>query len=147
MTRGSSLSDPKVIERINRDFVPLEFNVTRGFPEQFPGLKLWEKAYERKFKSLLGFTTTVILSPDGQRPLGTAGMGYKWQFDSSASYRPDKYLLFLDQSLARFQSARAIENDPRLGAEEKQKKLALHRADTERAIDESAKEAKLFVDE
>ncbi len=128
LTRGSSLSDGKVIAKINKEFVALEINITDdGFPKELPGLALWQKAYENDKKLAFGFATTVALSPDGRFPLGTSGCVHLPHWDSTIGYEPAKFLAYLGECLDRHTRARAIAEDtskPAEGREADRKKLA-----------------------
>lgn len=115
MTRGSSLSDAKVIDYINANFIPVELNLSRtGFPKQLPGLKLWERAYKKDWRYRQAFATSVVLSPDGRCPLGTSGSGHRNEFASAANYHPEMYLSFLTASKSRADRLSSIMSDASL---------------------------------
>jgi len=128
LTRGSSLSDAKIIAKISKEFVALEINITdAGFPAELPGLGMWEKAYEKDQKLKFGFATTVALSPDGRLPLGTSGCVHLPHWNNTIGYDPSKFLPYLDECLDRHARARAIAEDASKPAEEREadrKKLA-----------------------
>jgi hypothetical protein len=128
LTRGSSLSDGKIIARINKEFVTIEINITDdGFPKELPGLGMWQKAYENDKKLKFGFATTVALSPDGRFPLGTSGCVHLPHWQNTIGYEPSRFLPYLDECLDRHARARAIAEDTSSPAEEREadrKKLA-----------------------
>lgn len=65
----------------------------------------------------------MVIGPEGRCAFGTSGSGYLWEYESSINYRPDKYRKFLDESLARFQKAKAIAEDTALDAKARDAKL------------------------
>lgn len=81
----------------------MELNVTdQGFPESLDGLKPLQKAYNRVafFKS--AFATSMVLTPDGAKPLGSSGSGFAWEWRTAANYHPERYLAFLTGALNKF---------------------------------------------
>ncbi len=121
LTRGSSLSDGKIIAKINKEFVALEINITDdGFPKELPGLGMWEKAYANDKKLKFGFATTVALSPDGRFPLGTSGCVHLPHWQNTIGYEPSKFLPYLDECLDRHARARAIAEDTSKPADERE---------------------------
>jgi hypothetical protein len=125
LARGSSLSDEKVIDLLNKEFVVLDLNVTDGaWPKELPGLNRWEAAWRSDWRYQYAFTTQVVVSPDGTRALGTAGCGHEADYETAIQYHPDRYLPFLQETLERSRRLGAIEADPTLSAEERRKKLS-----------------------
>lgn len=99
-------SDPKVAEQLNKQFVPLQLNLTdSGFPEELPGLAPWQSAYQREIKNHVAFATSVVLFPNGRGILGTSGGGHRWELDTSINYDPSRYLEFLAGCQSRQQRA------------------------------------------
>ena len=124
MTRGRALSDEKVIDRLNKDFVAVELNITdKGFPKDVAGLKLWESAFAKDKRYQYGFATSVVLGPLGNIPYGTSGCGHTWEYDTSINYDAAKYFTFLEESTGRLTKARAILEDASLSADEKKAKF------------------------
>ena len=114
MARGSSLSDAKIISRVNKQFVAVEINISdTGFPKDVRALKAWERAYKKNWRSKFGFATSVVINPTGKYALGTSGCGHTWEWDTSINYDPKKYVKLLDECLDRFARARKLEEaDP-----------------------------------
>jgi hypothetical protein len=140
MTRGSSLSDEQVIEKVNKEFVAVEINITdQGFPKDVEGLKPWENAFNKDPRYEVAFTTSVVIGPGGKSAFGTAGCGHKEDWKDSASYHPEKYIRFLEASLDRYSRAKAIAEDKNLSQEERMKKLKEIQAECLKAISEAAK--------
>jgi hypothetical protein len=138
MTRGSSLSDQRVRERINKSLIPVEINLSDvGFPTSVPGLKPWQNAYENDWRYKFGFATSVVLSPDGKWPLGTSGSGHIWEYKTSINYNPDKYLQFVDECLDRFARAVALGSQTALDAKTREAKLAALQAEILRSIEDA----------
>lgn len=116
MARGSSLSDDNNIEEINRNFIAVDNNISdQGWPANTPALAPWHRWLDmHPDNSRNGFTTSVVVSPDGQFALGTSGSGHISEWHTSICYDPQKYYGFLQQSLEkfdRFQKIAAI-SDP-----------------------------------
>lgn len=140
MTRGSSLSDEKVIETVGRDFVAVEINITEsGFPQEAPALKLWEKAFAKDRRYRFGFATSVVIGPGGSMPFGTSGCGHSGEWEISANYHPDRYLKFLEESFGRYQKAKGVAEDRSLSADDRSAKLKNLTSEVVRAIQEAAK--------
>ncbi len=140
MTRGSSFADAKVIEKVNKEFVAVEVNITgTGFPKDVPALKLWERAYDKDPSFKFGFATSVVIGPGGASPFGTSGCGHTFEWDTSINYHPEKYLKYLDESLERYGRAKAIAEDKALGQEERAAKLKEMQAEILKALQEAAK--------
>lgn len=125
MARGSSLSDDAVIQEINQDFIAVNDNVTeQGFPPNMPALARWERSYQRRLNNNQeGFTTTVILTPDGQMALGTSGTGFISERYTSTCYLPDKYLQMLLIIRDRYRNLCSIMDSPSLSAADKQAQI------------------------
>lgn len=101
-TRGTSLSDPAVIERLRRGFVCLALDPKRGgFPASLPGLALCRSVYERCADPTKGFSAACVLTPDGAHLMGTSGAGTIPRYRESICYDPAKYARFLDESAVR----------------------------------------------
>lgn len=102
----------------------VEINITDvGFPKDVPALKPWEAAFEKERSYKFGFATSVIIGPGGKSPFGTSGCGHKEDYEKSISYHPDKYVKWLEETLERYQQARAIVEDKSLDDETRQAKL------------------------
>ncbi len=112
--RSSALTDARVIERINRDFVPVWINVRTTPLPPFPFLKdvlvTATVDGERRVTDLFSrnyFLRSVIVSADGQRLLnpgpGTVSATAKsLLFEGDFSYEtndPDSYLSMLKHAL------------------------------------------------
>jgi hypothetical protein len=110
MARGSSLSDDRVINEINKDFVAVDNNISdQGWPSNTPALMPWQNwLNNHPNNSRNGFTTSVVIAPDGNTSLGTSGSGHISEWHTSICYDPDKYLGFLDGALQKYQQYRNI---------------------------------------
>jgi hypothetical protein len=106
--KSSSLSSDRVIDAVNRDFVPFLVDMTRdGFPA-VPGLAAWRRAYLSDWKHRSGFATAVVLDARGQTPLATSGCGHLWEIESSLNFDPDRFLGFVVEGLDRARRHQAI---------------------------------------
>jgi hypothetical protein len=114
MARGSSLSDNRVIDYINKNFIALDDNISDvGFPPNTPALAPWGRWLQRhEANTRNGFTTSVVMTPDGNMPLGTSGSGYISEWHTSICYNADKYLMFLQDALKRYQQFKRIASLP-----------------------------------
>ncbi|HYE07962.1 MAG TPA: hypothetical protein VEL07_20760 [Planctomycetota bacterium] len=101
-TRGTSLSDQRVIDRLRRDFVCLALDCkAMGFPAAMPGLRLCQQVYEGWADPTKGFSAACVLTPDGRHLMGTSGAGTIARYRESICYDPAKYARFLAESLDR----------------------------------------------
>jgi hypothetical protein len=112
MARGSSLSDDRVINEINANFIAVDNNISdQGWPANTPALMPWQRWLGlHPGNSTNGFTTSVVMSPDGTMALGTSGSGHVSEWHTSICYDPDKYLGFLQGALGKYQQYRQIAN-------------------------------------
>jgi hypothetical protein len=118
MARGSSLSDDRVIDKLNRDFIAVDNNVSdMGFPANTPALQPWQNWFEKHPRNASnGFTTSVVMTPDGKMPLGTSGSGYIDEWANSICYDPAKYYDFLQGAQSKFQTYQRAVQNPDLGS-------------------------------
>lgn len=104
-TRGRALSDPKVIETLNRDFIPFELNLTdQKFPETMPALLGWNIAYSLSPFKDLGFTSCVVITPDGKKELGNAGDPSMSNWKTCAQYYGERFEDFLEKALKKYKA-------------------------------------------
>lgn len=103
LTRAVALSDPAVVDELNDHFVSLEINLSdQSFPAELSGLSIWKEAYERDSRYSLGFSTSVVLGPDGTTPFGTSGCGHQGELETAINYHADKFLVYLQDSRDRY---------------------------------------------
>jgi hypothetical protein len=114
-------------------------NVTdTGFPEEAPGLKPWQAAYEKEPNYKVAFATSVVLGADGRGAFGTSGCGHQGEWKVSINYHGDKFLAYLEGAAQRFQAARKIAADGSLDAEARDAKLQAIREKCAAQIKEAA---------
>jgi hypothetical protein len=116
MARGSSLSDPKVINELNQNYIAINDNITLlGWPNM-PALAPWKRWFDRHSESdgvhRQGFTTSVAVTPDGKTVLGTSGSGYVSELATSVCYSPEKYYAFLQTAEQRYKRIKEISSLP-----------------------------------
>jgi hypothetical protein len=110
---------------VNDRFIPIELNITdQGFPENVPGLNPWHRAFDKLKFAKSAFATSTVLTPDGSSAIGTSGSGFAWEWRTAANYHPDRYLVFLNQSLDRYSRICEVKANPNLNAVQKQLKIA-----------------------
>lgn len=103
LTRAVALSDPAVVDELNEHFVSLEINLSdQSFPVELGGLSIWKEAYDRDSRYSLGFSTSVVLGPDGTTPFGTSGCGHQGELETAINYHSDKFLAYLQESRDRY---------------------------------------------
>lgn len=94
-----------MIEKLNRDFIPLELNISdKGFPENLKGLGRWKRIYSLNPISKYGFTACVVVSPDGKDQIADAGSASAELWRTSAHYHGATFLKMLDESLKKFKA-------------------------------------------
>ena len=124
LTRGSSLSDDRVIAYINQNYIPIEVNITdSGFPDDVPALRVWQRAFKGFWQSKFAFATSVAITPDGSLPLGSSGSGFKREWQTAINYHPDLYLGFLKDSLSRYNQICETRNDTSLNPMQKEMRM------------------------
>jgi len=76
MIRCSVLSDPRVIELINKDMIPISINAShKGFPtEEFVAVKPMKTLYKTSDHWEKGFASISLLDPNGKNILGGLGL-------------------------------------------------------------------------
>jgi len=76
MIRCSVLSDPRVIELINKDMIPISINAShKGFPtEEFAAVKPMKTLYKTSDHWEKGFASISLLDPNGKNILGGLGL-------------------------------------------------------------------------
>jgi hypothetical protein len=98
---GGPLSDANVIALLNSKFVALYANFdVSGFPEGIP-------AIEKKYRSLwrlgklfkTGVATSAVVDSSGSRLLGESGGCNGLQWKTATNFRPDKFLVYLENAL------------------------------------------------
>ena len=124
LARGSVLSDPKVIDLLNREFVVTELNVTeKGFPASLPALAWWKKVFLRE-PVREGFANQVVVDPSGHYPLASGDDGLVTRWSTSINYNPELFRAMLRLALDRWHRLQAIQDQADLSAEEKDKQIA-----------------------
>lgn len=84
----------------------------QSFPPELGGLSIWEEAYERDPRYSVGFSTSVVLGPEGTTPFGTSGCGHQGELGIAINYDPDKFLTYLQESRERYlRSRRALKGN------------------------------------
>jgi len=70
--RTTALSDERVIEVVNANFIPYAINVTcDGFPkEEIPALRFVEHLYNTNWRFAFGFAGCLAIDEEGKIPLG-----------------------------------------------------------------------------
>jgi hypothetical protein len=114
MARGSSLSDDQVINKLNHEFIAVDNNISdQGWPANTPALDQWHNWLDNHPSyAHNGFTTSVVISPDGRMALGTSGSGHVAEWHTSICYDPAKYFGFLEGAEQKFQQYREIASIP-----------------------------------
>jgi hypothetical protein len=109
MVRGRSLSEDRVINYVNQNFVAIDINCNFGFPPNTPALAPYANFYDRHHtpgqgqgtvKYSRGFTKSLVVTPDGARILSqtpNASVTEDWR--DNANYNPNGYLQFLQSGL------------------------------------------------
>ena len=144
--KSGPLSDEKVIATINEHFVPFIHNVSDPSERsRMPALRPWEKCYETSWTYRLGFTVSVVVSPDGKVPIASTDMarGHWWQLASSPNFVGEKYRTFLEEARGQFEQLRAVAEDPKRSPAEREAELRrLHEEITARLREVNTDEKK-----
>jgi hypothetical protein len=93
-----------VIEALNKDFVPVEVNLTNTpFPD-LPALSNWYWAFKLIPNLKNGFVTSIVMDPTGKTFIKDAGTSNIWEVTKAINYNPDKYVAFLKDALKEYQA-------------------------------------------
>lgn len=89
---------------LNKDFIPLEVNLTqqKEFPKCLPALWPWKLYHSVNPISKLGFTACITLTPDGKSEIDNAGDASANKWKTAAYYHGDKFVEYLERSLKKF---------------------------------------------
>lgn len=92
------LSHQPIIDKLNRDFIPLEINLAeQEWPKDLPALWPWKLVFDiGKGIYTQGFTSCIMVTPDGKEQLSDAGNSGAGNWKTSAHYHNDKFIEFLD---------------------------------------------------
>jgi hypothetical protein len=124
LSRSSVLSDPKVIDLLEREFVATELNVTdQGFPDSLPALAWWKKLYQQNGQVQLGFGNQVVVDASGRYPLASGDDGQVDRWTTSIDYNSDLYTAMLRQALDRWHRLQSIQSDAKLSSQQKDQKV------------------------
>lgn len=110
--RAGVLSEPKVVERISRDFVPFALNVTRDTQwqcaESLPALRHLQNAYTRNWRFAFGFASCIAITSDGQHVLGFMGASGGRRTETDV-FGEASFVEFLDTCLERHRKVQSIQ--------------------------------------
>ena len=123
MLKSSLLSDDQNIEFINREFIPVDYRIEKGFPTEVPALAPVRDAFLAQPDYSGFFATVVVLDSTGTLLLGYTGRSYPPNFKPDGCYRDGRFLANVKRGLDRFHAAQEIQADATLSAEQKAAKL------------------------
>jgi hypothetical protein len=136
--RAVSLSDATVQEKIAKSFVPLKVTIPHGTPEfplGWPSMKAWIASYKSMGgEKCQGMTGCSIVSPDLEAEYANTGSSFVWEMFETPAYDAVKFAAMLDRGAQRWTREREIRADASLAPDERDKKIAAHRAEVRRAI-------------
>jgi|GEM_PF-6935618 len=73
VTRGTALADPEIQKTITSSFVPLHVDIAAGIPDELASMNFVQRVHDRRGPDKApGFSTSVVLSPDGRAVLATS---------------------------------------------------------------------------
>jgi hypothetical protein len=148
VSKSSSLSDPKVIELLNRDFNAIELNVTDlGFPAWITALAPWKAIYDSSPEARAAFTNMAVVDADGVFLLGSGDTGKigRTAAEFSMNYQPDKYLKMLETTLARSARLEAVRTDAALSDEARTAAIAAIRLEVDQGLAQVFKTEPYFL--
>ena len=121
------LSDPSVIDLLNREFNAVELNLTdQGFPPWLEALAPFKAAYDAIPQSKRAFNTPAVVDPEGVVLLGHGDTGAIVQKakQDSVNFDTARYLQMLETSVKRNSRLEALRGDPALSAEDRASSIA-----------------------
>jgi hypothetical protein len=148
VSKSSSLSDPRVIELLNREFNVLELNVTDYyFPEWLTALAPWKAIYDSSPEARAAFTNMAVVDPDGVFLLGSGDTGKigRTAAEFSMNYQPDLYLKMLETTLGRNVRLEAARRDEALTDEARAAAIASLRFEVDQDLARTFKPEPRFL--
>lgn len=111
-------SDERVIQFIKENFVACDVNITdSGFPSHIKALQFVEKEFkkEENWKHEFGFALSVVIGATSSRIDFPVGFSFEMddqtkEFWTKVNFNPEKYLIFLVESLDRYRRAHELTN-------------------------------------
>jgi len=104
------LSDARVIEHVNAEFVPLTLDVnTQGFPaDAMPALAGFRRVYNSNKKWFsTGFASCSLIDPTGKHNLGSCG---PLRVDLPKSCGYEEFIAFVAKALQKWEKLKAIDS-------------------------------------
>lgn len=148
VSKSSVLSDPQVIELLNREFNAAELNVTdRGWPTWLEALAPWKAIYDSSPEARKAFTNMAVVDADGTFLLGsgdTGKIGYT-KATFSMNYDPPRYFKMLQTTFDRNNRLEAIRKNEKQSAEEKAAALATLRQEVDQDLAHVFKSEPMFL--
>lgn len=148
VSKSSSLSDPRVIDLLNREFNAIELNVTDvGFPAWLTAIGPWKAVYESSAEARKAFTNMAVVDADGEFLLGSGDTGKigRTADQFSMNYDPDRYLKMLETTLARNVRLEAARNDAALSPEARAAAIAAIRLEVDQGLAQVFKAEPYFL--
>jgi len=103
--RCQALSDDRVIQLINANFVAVALNVTRqGFPSELPALRWVEPIYRSNWRNQFGFASCLLLDSTGAVFLGTTSAG-----GPDGQFSADRFLSIMARAQQRLSKVKEIQ--------------------------------------
>lgn len=120
ISKSSVLSDPKIIDLLQREFNSLELNVTdMGFPDWLAGIAPWKEVYAIDPGARQAFANVAVVDSEGTYLLASGDNGKLGKTSDvfSMNYDPPRYLKMLELAVERNVRLEAARNDQSLTAE------------------------------
>lgn len=128
LSKSSVLSDSKVIELLNKEFLTIELNVTDvEWPPWMEGVAPWAQVFRAMPRARFAFANIAVVDWTGKVLLASGDDGLLPVDASkyfSMNYDPPRFLKMLEKALDRSRRLEAARTDPALSAEARAKAVA-----------------------
>ena len=134
LLRTLALTDPKVIEVLKTQFIPMKIRLKRGeeYPVEWPALKHWATAF--KFSNERGFAGCSVISPDLTTEFGNSGSARVLDLLDSPAFDPEGMLGMLNRAMGRVNEERSILVQRGISNEERKVEILRFRKGVTRAV-------------
>lgn len=128
LSKSSVLSDPQIIDLINREFIAIDLNVSDvGFPDWMTGLNFWKQTYIDLPRARFAFANQAVVDSSGEYLLASGDIGLMPRDPStnfSINYDPPRYLAMLQTAVERNKRLEAARADAALSPEQRKAAMA-----------------------
>jgi len=134
LLRTHVLSDPRIIEMVKAQYIPMKIRLEVGedYPVDWPALKHWATAF--KFSNERGFAGCSVISPDLAIEFGNSGSARIYELLTSSAFDSEAILRMLKRAMERINEERSILVQRGISTEERKAEILRFRKGVTRAV-------------